>query len=77
MPNTPPINITASMRQRIAKALSVSPLALASLPEPIRQRMLDEVARSHECEAYGHRLIPDTDDLFVCAICTKRFRLAP
>lgn len=82
MPNTTPINVTASMRRHIAQALSVSPLALASLPEPIRQRMLDEAEHSkmttnaeHFCARDGHHLIPDTDNLFVCRICTKRFRL--
>ena len=74
----------ASMRRHIAQKLATvttdlpePPEALLqrSLPEPIRQRMLEDAERMRECEAYGHRLIPDTDDLFMCSICTKRFRL--
>lgn len=40
-----------ALRQHIAKSLSVSPLALASLPEPLRQRMLEDAERLRECEA--------------------------
>lgn len=71
------------LHRALANAVPVSCLALSSLPEPIRQRMLEDAERikvmaanaEYFCFRDGHRLIPDTDDLFVCSICTKRFRL--
>lgn len=97
MPNLPDLPpLPEPLLQALANAVSVSSLALGNLPEPIRQRMLDDAERikieeaaasikrmmaggtqslEMHCLRDGHRLIPDTDDLFVCHICAKRFRL--
>lgn len=66
MPDTPAIDLTATMRRHIAQKLAnlpephealcqamaaaLSPPALGSLPEPMRRRMLEEAKRNRIAE---------------------------
>ena len=76
----------ASMRRHIALKLATVTADLPEPPEALRQQIEAAAASikrmtagsmplEYHCLRDGHRLIPETGDLFVCSICPKRFRL--